>query len=301
MQRSPTDDRHRRLLAWKHEANPFGPSPAWVAIDDGRVVGYRAFLRWQFEADGRTHDAVRAVDTATDPSAQGRGVFRALTMHALDQLRAQGIEFGFNTPNDQSRPGYMKMGWRPVGRLTPWVRPGRLRSTSAIVRGRGPASLWAEPCGTGVTAADAYADDTALERLLAAADPSDDRLRTVRAAAYLRWRYDHELLGYRVLTLGVDLEEGACCFRLRTRGTATEATICELLVPGHDGDTRRALIRRVLRETGADYAMLLGGGPADALIPLPGHGPTLVWREICEDERPALAAWDLWMGDIELF
>jgi asparagine synthase (glutamine-hydrolysing) len=301
MKSSPTDDRYRRLFAWKHEANPFGTSPAWVAMDDGRVVGYRPFLRWRFEADGRTHDAVRAVDTATDPSAQGRGVFRALTLHALDQLRAQDIGFVFNTPNDQSRPGYMKMGWRTVGRLTPWVRPGRLLSAPAMVRGRAPASLWAEPCGTGVTAADAFADDTAVERLLAAVDRSDDRLRTVRSAAYLRWRYDHELLGYRVLTLGADLEEGACCFRLRTRGTATEATICELLVPGRDGGARRALIRRVLQETGADYALLLGGRPVDALIPLPGHGPTLVWREVCEHEMRELAAWDLSLGDIELF
>jgi hypothetical protein len=168
------------------------------------------------------------------------------------------------------------------------------------VRGRAPASLWAEPCGTGETAADAFADDAAVERLLAAADPNDDHLRTVRSAAYLRWRYNHELLGYRVLTLGADLEEGACCFRLRTRGAATEATICELLVPGHDRGARRALIRRVLRQTGADYGMLLGGRPADALVPLPGSGPMLVWREVCEDEMPTRAAWDLSLGDIEL-
>ena len=300
MQSSPTDDRYPRLRAWKHEANPFGPSPAWVALDDGQLIGYRPFLRWRFEADGRAHDAVRAVDAATAPSAQGRGVFRALTMHAIEELRAQGVAFVFNTPNDQSRPGEMNMGWRAVGRLTPWVRPGRLRSAPAIVRGRAPASLWAEPCGAGETAADAFADDAAVERLLADADPRDDRLRTVRSAAYLRWRYKHELLGYRVVTLGSDLEEGACCFRLRTRGAATEATICELLVPGDNGHARRTLIRRVVRQTGADYAMLLGGRPVDALVPLPGIGPMLVWREVCEHEMPTRAEWNLSLGDIEL-
>ena len=53
--------------------------------------------------------------TGHQDEAWGRGVFRALTMHALDELHARGVSFVFNTPNDQSRPGYMNMGWRPVG------------------------------------------------------------------------------------------------------------------------------------------------------------------------------------------
>jgi hypothetical protein len=46
---------------------------------------------------------------------------------------------------------------------------------------------------------------------------------------------------------------------------------------------------------------LLGGTPADAVIPLPRQGPTLVWREVCEREMPALERWNLSLGDIELF
>ena len=32
------DPRFAELYAWKHEQNAFGPSPAWVAVDGGRIV-----------------------------------------------------------------------------------------------------------------------------------------------------------------------------------------------------------------------------------------------------------------------
>ena len=33
-----------RFVDWKHRRNPFGVSPAWVAVDGSRVVGFRTFL-----------------------------------------------------------------------------------------------------------------------------------------------------------------------------------------------------------------------------------------------------------------
>jgi len=76
------------------------------------------FLRWMFlRPEGGVATAVRAVDTATLPAAQGRGVFTRLTTTAVDELREQGVDFVFNTPNDRSRPGYLKMGWQVVGRV----------------------------------------------------------------------------------------------------------------------------------------------------------------------------------------
>ena len=119
---SDGDPRYPELFAWKHDTNRFGPSPMWVATDGGRVVAFRALMRWEFVRGGKVLRAVRAVDTATDPDYQGRGLFRALTMHGLESVRAEGVDFVFNTPNDQSRPGYLKMGWREVGRLPAAVR-----------------------------------------------------------------------------------------------------------------------------------------------------------------------------------
>ena len=42
-----SDDHYEAFFDWKHEQNPFGRSPAWVAVDGGEVVGFRTFLRWE--------------------------------------------------------------------------------------------------------------------------------------------------------------------------------------------------------------------------------------------------------------
>jgi hypothetical protein len=31
-------ERDEALFRWKHLENPFGPSPMWLAVDDGEVV-----------------------------------------------------------------------------------------------------------------------------------------------------------------------------------------------------------------------------------------------------------------------
>ena len=80
-------DDDARFLEWKHLQNPFGESPMWVALAGARVVGFRAFLRWELVGpDGRVRHAARAVDTATDPDFEGRGIFTRLTLEALDAL-----------------------------------------------------------------------------------------------------------------------------------------------------------------------------------------------------------------------
>ena len=127
------DDAFAEFFDWKHTQNPFGVSPAWIAVADGRTVGFRTFLRWEFEhPDGRLRHAVRAVDTATASDYQGRGVFRSLTMTAVEELTRESVDFVFNTPNDNSRPGYLRMGWTTVGRLPLVVRVAGIPSAARM-------------------------------------------------------------------------------------------------------------------------------------------------------------------------
>ena len=120
----PAGRRPPEFFRWKHYDNPFGRSFMLLAEADGRVIGLRAFMRWRFSAAGRQVTAVRAVDTATHPDYQGMGVFSRLTRAALEGLDGQ-VDLVFNTPNDASRPGYLKLGWREVGRAPVSLRVRR--------------------------------------------------------------------------------------------------------------------------------------------------------------------------------
>ena len=110
--------RTNELFAWKHFENPFGRSLLLVAAADGRIAGFRAFMRWRLQGPaGDTLNCVRAVDTATHPAFQRRGVFRLLTLAGIDEATAEGVDLIFNTPNEKSGAGYLTMGWKEIGQV----------------------------------------------------------------------------------------------------------------------------------------------------------------------------------------
>jgi GNAT superfamily N-acetyltransferase len=298
-----SDEHFEAFFTWKHDHNPFGRSPAWVAVDDHKVVGFRTFLRWEHQAPGgAVIPTVRAVDTATHPSYQGRGIFRRLTLQALDGLRAQGVAFVFNTPNDQSRPGYLKMGWTSLGVLKAAVRISSVAAVGRIGRARVPAELWSAPAHGG-SPAPAVLADPRLPDLLDSV-PRATGLATHRTPEYLRWRYGFAPLAYRAVTLDDDVRSGLAVFRLRRRGPALECALCEVLAPGGDRRAYRALVRSVARECGADYMLRIGGlAPVrTGFVPVPGQGPVLTWYALADDPPGQhLGDWALTLGDVELF
>ena len=307
------DTTFAEFFAWKHGENPFGPSPAWVAVHDGEIVGFRTFLRWQFEhPDGRRRHAVRAVDTATAPAFQGKGIFRLLTTTAIEELTAEGVDFVFNTPNDNSRPGYLRMGWSTVGRLPLVARVAGIGSALRMRASRVPAERWPVETGAGRDAPAVLADarvDTLLASVRAARG-----FRTAKTAEHLRWRYGLPALGYRAIALDGDPAAGLAVFRLRRRGAAIEAGISDVLVPDGARGSERRLLRTVARETRADYAIRLRGAdgpgaanrvralvPRSGFVPFPKQGPLLTWRPLADTAAPpGLADLDFSLGDVEL-
>jgi GNAT superfamily N-acetyltransferase len=290
------------FFRWKHLEGPFGQSPMWVASVDGRLAGLRTFLRWRFtEADGRTRHAARAVDTATDPDFQGGGIFRRLTLHALDALPGLGVEFVFNTPNDKSRPGYLKIGWQVIGRAPVRVMPTAIGSLPVLVRARAPADLRPLESFVGEEPADVFGDTGAMTRLLEElAGPRD--LTTDRSVDYLRWRYGFAPLHYRVVLAGSALDDGVAVFHLRRRGSATEATICDVLIPHGRQSLEHGAMRRIASATRADYLLRIDRRrAARGWLPAPRSGPIVTVRDVGGTELPTLARWSLSMGDVELF
>jgi GNAT superfamily N-acetyltransferase len=297
------DEHFAAFFEWKHAQNPFGRSPGWVAVDDGEIVGFRTFVRWEHEAPGGViHRTVRAVDTATRPSHQGRGIFSRLTLSALDELRDEGVSFVFNTPNDQSRPGYLKMGWRTVGRLPIAARPTSPGSLARMAHARVPAERWSTTCLNGRPAAEALAGDELVDLLRSLAPAR--RIRTRRTPAYLRWRYAFPPLDYRAVTLTDDLRDGVAIFRLRRRGEALECALCEVLVPEGQRSAEGQLVRAVVDASSADYLVRVGGSAIDrsGFVRLPRQGPILTMLPLGTiTGADRVSGWDLALGDVELF
>ena len=302
-----------RFFRWKHLDNPFGRSFMLVADDGGRIIGLRAFMRWTFRAGGAPRSAVRAVDTATDEAHRGRGVFSRLTSEALEALRGD-VDFVFNTPNRQSGPGYLKLGWRMVGKIPVRVR---VRRPLRFVLGARSATDGV-PAGAALrsgaeTADSALADADAVAELLAEGDEAGHRLATPRDLRYLRWRYGAApVLDYGAVRLesGGTLR-GLAIFRLRERGRLRETSLAELIVRPGDTASARRLLREVRRAAPSDHVVchFATGTTAAAaalragFLPAPA-GPVFVVRPLAQDVRPdplRLESWALSLGDVEVF
>lgn len=299
--------------AWKHSDNPFGRSPFLVAVAGSEIIGVRVFMRWMFHVHERKVRAVRAVDTATHPDFQGRGIFTRLTLDLVNEVSSSGDALVYNTPNDKSRPGYLKMGWETVGRVSLWVRPRFLSAVRTIaVRGVTVHAREIDAMGTDI---DLDAEDlrTLDFSRLRGLHESTVRYRTRIDPRYLEWRY-LRCPGVQYRLVSVEPGRALVAFRLKRRGVFRELTLCDVLAERSIGGARatRATIARIMRETTPDYVacaahalpfesrVMIGAG----FVPAPSAGPVMTVRplhvEALPDPRNG-ASWATSIGDLELF
>jgi GNAT superfamily N-acetyltransferase len=315
--------RSREYWNWKHHRNPFGDSPMLIAEDGDLLVGLRVFMRWEWAGGGKQFKAVRAVDTATHPDYRGKGIFSKLTRRLVDEMRDEGVHFIFNTPNGQSMPGYLKMGWKSVGKTDLMIRPLKpMKVVSALRRGGiRDADADTDSGDNGMDAfasAEAFFDSPDATKILSLVvnGSQDFRLRTPISAPYLRWRYA-EIPGFDYhAAWGLDGGDAAVVFfRMKSQGALEELRIADLLVGRTSGSKRiaRNLLRGLAAGTNADYvsamaAPHLPGRMAlirSGFIPAPRLGPILTVRLLNDD--PGLtdpyrrSSWRLTTGGMELF
>ena len=289
---TPVLRRTPELWDWKHHLNPFGRSIVVVAEASDEIVGVRALMRWRLVTpDGTRVSCVRPVDTATHPSFQRRGIFRNLTLTALDIARDEGVDLVFNTPNDKSAPGYLGMGWSEVAALGVQARP-RLRRSVRPDANRAPSiEDWAPDF------------EEARSHPIMANDRPAVGLRTPRDADYLSWRFGkHPTASYGSLTRPGD---GILIARAGVRRGRSELVLSELLQ-----SPSPSLVREALRRSRAAYVAgwFSPGSPErgiairSGVIPLPMRTLTLVALPLSQIDMNVfdIASWDLSTGDLEL-
>lgn len=306
--------RNSEFFKWKHFANPFGPSFMLVAERRDEIIGLRAFMRWRFRSFDRVVTAVSAVDTATHPDHQGRGIFSRLTRQALEHLASEA-DVIFNTPNEKSLPGYLKLGWQIVGRMPVQVRPRRpLRMLRLVGKETAASSgLTERPPVSALPAAAVLEDVEGIADLLAKRAPADNRFSTERSPGLLAWRYGRAPgLDYRAVSCYRDGGlRGLALFRVRPRRGLWETMISDLIVGPGDKATARLLVRRVIESAPVDHLSCHFPARTDAsraslsngFVRAPG-GIMLVVNPLRSglpldpvDPR----SWGLTLGDLEVF
>ena len=200
---------------WKHEKNPFGRSKILLAKEGGKIVGLRAFMKWQWETQSTSITAVRAVDTATDPAFQGKGIFKKLTLQAVEECKSENAGFVFNTPNTISIQGYLKMGWFSIGKMPLMIGLGSL--IPRIYKDQFAEKIYEQ-----------YNTEKVFETLAQSWKVQSDPIlfHTPINKPYLLWRYND----CPIVKYGAVVEPGkfGIVFRLKKINRFIELRICEI-------------------------------------------------------------------------
>jgi GNAT superfamily N-acetyltransferase len=278
------------LWRWKHLDNPFGASPVILAELDGKLIGVRAFLRWGFWADEAIHKACRAVDTAVHPNHQGQGIFKKLTLSLIEEMEKEGLDLIYNTPNADSLPGYLKMGWKKWGKL-PLALDFHLNSS----KNKHPINprSWGE-----------------IERIVSKIEGDSTTYRqTYLKPAYLSWRYqDSPICPYHFLSNGSSY---LLFYRIKEGKMGRELRICDFFsLPEFSKKDQEALnheLKKTAKLSGARFSSFAGIkdkknsplklGPVLALK----IGPLVTLRRLKTEFNPMELDWNWSLGDLEVF
>lgn len=291
---------------WKHLENPFGTSPVLLCRQGGELIGVRAFMRWQWSLNDQIYSTVRAVDTATHPNYQGKGIFKKLTLSLIEYCKQRGDDFIYNTPNQQSRPGYLKMGWEDVGKLPVRISVQRPFSIvkNFIKRNHSQADF-------GPLEIAHYLQHPGLDSLLKGYQHKDC-ITTRVSKQYLNWRYfDVPVVNYVAIgeELGNELT-GLIIGRIKDTRIGRELRVTDWFF-NHEISVKE-LIRKLgywKRTAHVDYTTISGIDKKAKKV-LPGFsftasvGPMVTIRALRITDLDMLKNFNRWspsLGDLELF
>ena len=300
------------LWNWKHEENPFGPSYLLLAEEDEKLVGVRAFMKWEWGWKGQIYKAIRAVDTATDPAYQGRGIFKKLTLEQLAICKREGVSFVFNTPNSQSKPGYLKMGWVEQGKLPlkfkllrplsmAYLRLFRENKSVETVDHLSPVIEW-EPN---------------IVPLVKKAVITGDYLSTRISPEYVSWRYERNpLFRYHYFT---DHTNFLIISRMKKHSFGCELRLVEFFLlngnanPQTVGKEAKRQVMEYCKVNKVDFISLSGLQCSlykdcctwMGFVPIRSMGPSITLRDLNMNssfqELLTMKNWAFSLGDLELF
>lgn len=296
---------------WKHEQSVFGASYVTGArAKDGMLASLRVMMRWLFSSpDGQQRIGVRPVDTATHSDHQRRGLFRRLTLSAINDLKSEGAAFVFNTPNGNSRPGYLKMGWSVVA---DWPLHGRPMNPLAMLR-----PLRSSAAAVEEWSAFAARHGDEISEVVRANESGRTQVgwRTVRTLDYLDWRYGQVPdLKYEVVSVWKRGQLAGFVLGRRARGFAglPVFVVTEIFSAAPSRSTFTMLLMRTARSISTAYLLAhFADGTMErqalsraGFVRIPKRGYVFTARTLDDEVTPdplEQNSWDLTIGELEIF
>jgi hypothetical protein len=108
----------KEFWRWKYLRNPYTQlRPEVIVIKEGRdIIGARPLLFTDFCINNSIIKTAQPCDTMVHVDHRRKGLFYKMNDYAIDHYTKEGLKCFYNFPNEKSRSGYLKQGWRIVSK-----------------------------------------------------------------------------------------------------------------------------------------------------------------------------------------
>ena len=112
------------LWDWKYVQNPLAPPDpeVIVALDNSKIVGARPFRLAEMWLGNEKVRVAQHGDTMVHPEHQRKGIFNQMGQFASKYLKENGYALSYGFANPDSRPGFLKQGYRIVSPMETMFR-----------------------------------------------------------------------------------------------------------------------------------------------------------------------------------
>ena len=197
-----------RYFAWQYEENPYFKDPIlYLARADGRIVGMRGLVgaKWQAGSSGAAVVIPYPDDNIVAEDQRGSGIMTLIMRAMLADTLARGYGLLCSvTAGLVTNLASLAAGMKRVGAVEPVARshqPGSLEPRSSSAEAFQRLDRAGGGTGNGEGGAISVSHTPRPDAMAALVERlgHDGRMRHVRDAAWLAWRYRHPLREYRFL------------------------------------------------------------------------------------------------------
>ena len=100
-------DYRKDIFDWKYLNLFSNDSIIQEILINKKPIGYRGL--WKIK---NYPNSYQCIDTCIHPDYQGKGIFRLSNQHLIKE-----IGYFYNYPNELSKPGYLKSGWKEISKM----------------------------------------------------------------------------------------------------------------------------------------------------------------------------------------
>jgi hypothetical protein len=102
---------------WQYYENPSGAAKVWVARESGKIVASYIAIPHRVYANGRVGIGWRVQNVVTLAEHRGQGLYHKLAALAAQELFTGDHPLNFTFPNERSKNGFIRTGWKAAFRL----------------------------------------------------------------------------------------------------------------------------------------------------------------------------------------